>query len=448
MSIFRAYDIRGVYPGQLNGEIAFKVGLAFGKFIGGGTIALGMDARKSGPDLHGNLLTGLTKAGLNVIDVGMVPTPVLYFTVASGGLDGGVMITGSHNPKEYNGIKLCGKKGICLSYETGIGEVEEIVKAGVFSKKPAGKLAKKDVKDEYASFILKMSKLERPLSVVIDAGNGVAGKIASAIFRRLGCDVTELHCEPDGDFPNHHPDPLERENLRSLQAKVKETGADLGVAYDGDGDRVGFVNERGDAIPNNIAFALLIENVLGKNPGAKVIHEVLASKLVEDVIISMGGKPVLSKVGHSYIQEKMVKDDCVLGGETSGHYYFKESYKYDDGILASVKMAELLAATRKGMSELGGSLPKYLTSDDTRIHCPDESKFEVVERLKKKFEGQGRIIAMDGVKVVLKDSWFIVRASNTQPALVLRWEAKDEKEFRRLEAFVRSEVEKEVKLVS
>jgi len=448
MSIFRAYDIRGVYPGQLNGGIAYRVGLAFGRFLGRGTVAVGADVRKSSPDLGRNLLRGLTEAGLNVIDIGLVPTPVLYFTVARDKLDGGAMITGSHNPKEYNGIKLCGKNGICLSYETGIGEVERLVNSGAAAKGSAGNLTKKLMENEYMDFVVKSVKFKRPLRVVIDAGNGVAGGIACEIFRRLGCEVIKLHCEPDGDFPNHHPDPLVRENLKDLQAKVKETKADLGIAYDGDGDRVGFVDEKGEVIPNNKAFALLIENVLERKPGAKVVHEVLASKLVEDVIISKGGIPVLSKVGHSYIQEIMVRDRCTIGGETSGHYYFMESHAHDDGIFASVKMAELLSRTGKRASELGASLPKYLTSDDTRIHCPDDRKFEVVGRLCKRFKGMGEIITLDGVKVVMKNSWFIVRASNTQPALVLRWEADDEREFRRLENFVRSEVEKEIKSAS
>lgn len=448
MSIFRAYDIRGVYPNQLNGDIAYKVGLAFGNFLGKGTIAIGADARKSSPDLSRNLIKGMTEAGLNVIDVGLVPTPVLYFTVASNKLDGGTMITGSHNSKEYNGIKLCGKNGICFSYETGIGKVEKLVKNGVATRKPKGRLTKRQIEKKYIDFVVKRTDFKKPLRVVIDAGNGVAGKISCEIFRRLGCEVTELHCEPDGDFPNHHPDPLVRENLKDLQAKVKETKANLGIAYDGDGDRVGFIDEKGEVFPNNKVFALLIENVLEENPGAKVVHEVLSSKLVEDIIISKGGIPVLSKVGHSYIQEKMVRENCILGGETSGHYYFRESYNYDDGIFASVKLAELLSKSGKKMSELGASLPKYLTSDDTRVYCPDEKKFEVVERLRNIFEGKGEIITLDGVKVVMKNSWFIVRASNTQPALVLRWEAKNEKEFKRLENLVRNEVEKEIKLVS
>ncbi len=444
MSIFRAYDIRGVYPEQLNGEIAYRIGLAFGKFIGKGTIALGADIRKSSPDIKKHLLKGLNEAGLKVIDIGTVPTPVLYFMVAHNRLDGGTMITGSHNPKEYNGIKMCGKNGLCFSYETGINEIERMIKGGIESQKLAGETAKKQIEEEYINFIVKKVRFGKKLRVVVDGGNGAAGKVACEIFRRLGCDVIELHCEPDGEFPNHHPDPLVRENLKDLQERVKKVKADMGVAYDGDGDRVGFVDERGEIVANNQAFALLIENVLSENPGAKIVHEVLASKLVEDVILAKGGIPVLSRVGHSYIQNIMLEKNCALGGETSGHYYFRESYNYDDGIFASVKLAELVSRSDKKMSELGKMLPHYITSDDTRIHCPDDKKFEVVERLKQKFEGEGKLITLDGVKVVMDNSWFIVRASNTQPALVLRWEAKDERNFRKIGDFLKKEVEKAI----
>ncbi len=448
MSIFRAYDIRGVFPDQLNEELSYKIGLAFGRFLGKGKVALGMDVRKSSPVLKEGLLKGLIESGLGVIDIGVVPTPLLYFTVAHEKLDGGLMITGSHNPKEYNGVKLCGKNGVCLSYETGIGEVEKLVKGGVVSPKLKGEVEEKRMEKYYINFVTGSVKFGRPLKIVIDAGNGVAGSVSTRIFRKLGCEVIELNCKPDGEFPNHHPDPLVRENLKQLQAKVKETEADLGIAYDGDGDRVGFVNERGEILENNRAFALIIENVLKTNPGGKIIYEVLASKLVEDVIRKMGGIPVISRVGHSYIQRKMFEEGALLGGETSGHYYFRESNNYDDGIYASVKLAELLSSSKKPVSELESSLPEYVTSDETRIYCPDEKKFDVVERLRGKFRGIGKVITIDGVKVVLENSWFIVRASNTQPALVLRWEAKDKKEFERLEKFVREEVEKEVKSIS
>lgn len=451
MSIFRAYDIRGVYPKELNDGLAYKIGLAFGRFLGEGRIAVGMDVRKSGPSLKENLIKALLEMGLDVTDVGMVPTPLLYFAVAHGKMNAGVMITGSHNPKEFNGIKLCGRNGLCLSYETGIGEVERIVKGGIEPKGLKGKLIKKDVENDYINFVLEKVKFRKPLRIVIDAGNGAAGKVSSDLFRRLGCEVIELYCEPDGDFPNHHPDPLIKETMRDLQAKVLETKVDLGIAFDGDGDRVSFVDEKGELLPDNSAFALIIENVLERNKGAKILYEVLCSKLIEDMIERMKGIPILSRVGHSYIQKTMFDENCLLGGETSGHYYFRENFNYDDGIFAAVKLAELLSRSGKTMSELAKGLPFYLTSDDTRIECPDDKKFKVVENLKERFQKEGKkTVTLDGVKVIFEDknSWFIARPSNTQPAVVLRWEAKDQEEFKRIGTFVRNEVENEIKAIS
>jgi phosphomannomutase/phosphoglucomutase len=389
--------------------------------------------------------------GIDVMDIGMVPTPLLYFAVAYNRMDAGVMISGSHNPKEYNGIKLCGKNGLCLSYETGIREVENFVKKGVKSKKMKGNLIKKNIERDYINFVLEKTEFRKPLRIVIDAGNGSAGRVSPELFRRLGCEVIELYCEPDGDFPNHHPDPLVKETLKDLQSRVSEDKADLGIAFDGDGDRVSFVNEKGEIIPDNNAFALIIENVLENNPGGKILYEILCSKLIEDVIERMKGIPILSRVGHSYIQKTMFDENCLLGGETSGHYYFKENFNYDDGVFAAVKLAELVSRSGKTISGLGGDLPFYMTSDDTRIHCPDDKKFMVVEKLKEKFKKDGhKIITLDGVKVVFEDknSWFIARPSNTQPAIVLRWEAKDREEFERVGDFVRKEVENGIRTIS
>lgn len=451
MSIFRAYDIRGVYPKELNEDLAYQIGLAFGKLLGKGTVAVGMDARKSGPSLKANLTKALLKMGINVMDIGMVPTPLLYFAVTYKKLDAGVMVSGSHNPKEYNGVKLCGRNALCFSYETGIREIENLVKKGVEPKNLEGRLIKKNIERDYINFVLRKTKLRKPLRVVIDAGNGSAGMVSTKLFRRLGCEVIELYCEPNGDFPNHHPDPLVKETLKDLQRKVSEEKADLGVAFDGDGDRVSFVNEKGELIPDNKTFALLIENILENNPGGKILYEVLCSKLVEDTIKRMGGIPVLSRVGHSYIQKTMVDENCLLGGETSGHYYFKENFNYDDGVFAAAKLAELVSRSGKPLSELGRDLPFYITSNDTRIHCPDDKKFIVVENLKEKFKKEGyKLITLDGVKVVFEDknSWFIARPSNTQPAIVLRWEAKERKEFERVGNFIRKEVEREIKTIS
>jgi phosphomannomutase/phosphoglucomutase len=449
MSIFRAYDIRGIYPKEINKDLAYRIGMAFGKFIGKGKVAIGIDARKSGPELLESLVKGLKEMGLNVVNIGMVPTPLLYFAVAHNKLDGGIMISASHNPKEYNGFKLCKENGLCLSYETGIGEIERFVRSGVKPSNLEGKTEVKNIEDDYINFVLGKVKFERPLRIVIDAGNGSAGKVSCEMFRRLGCEVFELYCEPDGDFPNHIADPLKTETLKDLQQKVLETKSDIGIAYDGDGDRVGFVDENGKILENNKAFVLIIENVLEKNPGSKILYEVLCSKMIEDIIRKEGGIPILSRVGHSYIQSRMFREGCVLGGETSGHYYFQENFNYDDGIFASLKLAELLSRSGNSLSALTKNLPVYFTSEDTRIFCPDDKKFKVIEKLKEKFEKEDyNLLTLDGVKVLLENSWFIARASNTQPAIVLRWEANERKEFERVGKFVRKEVEQMVKAIS
>ncbi len=451
MTIFRAYDVRGKYPGQINEDLALRVGRAFGRLIGKGTVAVGYDVRESSPALKKHLNNGLKEMGMNVLDIGMVPTQLVYFAVAHRGLDGGIMITASHNPKGYNGFKFCVKGGLSLSYGTGIEKIEKWAKENIPPSDGKGLIEFCDISEEYSEYAAERTNCNKKMKVVVDAGNGSAGIIAPKIFRKIGLDVVELFCEPDGNFPNHHPDPLVRENLADVKRKVIEEKADLGIAYDGDGDRVAFIDEKGEIISNNSAFSLLIKGALDKEPGSKILYEILCSKLVEDVIRKGGGVPVLSRVGHSFIQNKMIKNDCVLGGETSGHYYFRENYSYDDGIFASLKLMEFLSRSDKPISEHIGDLPEYITSDDTRIECEDEKKFRVIEHLKKKFQGEGlEMLTIDGVKVFFRDrnSWFVARVSNTQPAIVLRWEAGEREEFERVGNFIKTETEEAIKIVS
>jgi phosphomannomutase/phosphoglucomutase len=451
MTIFRAYDARGVYPEEINADIAFRIGVAFGRFIGKGTVSVGCDARLSSPELKEAVIRGLSGRGLDVMDIGMIPTQMLYFSVAYLKLDGGIMITASHNPKEYNGFKFCTKNGVSLSYETGIDRIEKWVNEDSGPLKVKGSVQKKDLKKEYMSHVLKHAKIKNGLKIVIDAGNGVGGLVAPDLFRKLGCDVIELFCEPDGRFPNHHPDPLVKENLKALQKAVVSAKADLGIAFDGDADRVSFVNERGDIIENNSVFAILIKDALRDNPGGRILYEILASKMISDVIKSEGGVEVVSRVGHSYIQNTMIEKRCILGGETSAHYFFRESYSYDDGIFAAAKLVSFLSQAGRQISSFVNELPKYFTSDDTRISCDDEKKFKVVEHLKKKFRKNGfEMMTIDGVKVFFrsKNSWFVARASNTQPAIVIRWEAMDKKEFKRVGSFIKGKIENAIKTIS
>jgi len=435
MTIFRAYDIRGIYPAELDEKMAFKIGAAIGSLFGG-TICVGCDVRTSSPGLKKELISGILSAGADVVDIGVVTTPMVYFAVAYYGHDGGVNVSASHNPKEYNGFKICKAGGVCLSYETGLNKIEELTKTGKL-KKGKGRLEKKNIEADYIDFVTKNVKLKNPLKVVIDAGNGAAFDIGPKVFKRLGFEVVKLFCEPDGRFPNHQPDPIKKETLRDLQKRVLLEKADLGIAYDGDGDRVGVVDERGNVIDNNKIFGLLVKNVLETYPKSKIVHEVLVSKIVEDLIRQHGGIPIISKVGHSYVQQKVIDENCIFGGEYSGHYFFKESYGYDDGVFASIKIAELL--NKGSISALAKTIPEYITSEAYRPFCEDKIKFAVVDRLKNRLKGHN-IIDIDGVRCVFDKSWFIIRASNTGPQLVVRWEAEDKKEFERIGHFVKEQL--------
>lgn len=438
MSIFRAYDIRGLYPGEVNEELAEALGKAFGTYLNKGSaqIAVGGDVRLSTPSLARSLVRGLLSTGARVTDLGMVPTPALYFAVASLGLDGGMVVTASHNPKEYNGFKPVGKQGVCLSWDTGIREIKEILDAGSF-RSGKGTLKAKDISSAYTTHLTGKVSLKKKLRVVVDAGNGACGRIAPAVFSQLGCDTIPLYCEPDGRFPNHEADPVKKKNLAALQEKVRETGAGLGVAYDTDGDRLGVVDEQGNIVESSTIFSLFIQGALARRPGSPVVYEVVVSKAVEDTIRSSGGKPVLSRVGHSFIQAALTQHGAVLGGENSGHYYFPENFGYDDAIFASLKIAELASSTP--LSQLSQSVPRYLTSEELRPVCPDERKFAVVESLQKRFAKEGHSVnTLDGARVTLERGWFIIRASNTAPQLVVRWEAQDRASFKAAEALVRN----------
>jgi phosphomannomutase/phosphoglucomutase len=444
VSIFRAYDIRGIYPEELNEDIARKTGAAFGTFIsnrseGSVRIAVGSDVRKSSPAIKKAFLEGLVSTGTDVVDIGIVTTPQLYFAVAKYSFSGGAIITASHNPKEYNGFKLTGKMGKSLSDKTGIKEIEEMTKTGNF-KEGSGSVKEMDTDDDYVEHLKNSVRLQKPLKIVIDAGNGVGGKIGCRVFRELGCDVTELYCEPDEEFPNHPPDPIKKQNLADLQAKVKGVGADLGIAYDGDADRFVAVDSKGDIIETNTILAVFAEKAIKENPGAHIADEILCSRIVEDVVKMNGGKLFTSRVGHSFVQKNMMDNNCLVAGETSGHFMFKENWGFDDAIYASLKFAEI--AAQESVDDLVKDYPKYYTSDDTRVPCPDDRKFEVVNGIKEKMREEGRrIVDIDGVKIFFDGyGWAIMRPSNTNPEIVLRWEATTEDKYREIENFVRSRI--------
>jgi phosphomannomutase/phosphoglucomutase len=440
MTIFRAYDIRGVYGKDLTTEVAEDLGKAFGTYVGGGLIAVGRDCRLSSPVLRTSLIAGLSSAGCSVLDVGMVPTPLLYFSLHHLKADGGIMITGSHNPAEYNGFKLC--KGTATLFGEDIQDISRIIASGKFAT-GGGSTTEKGIIEDYIRFVSKKIKLPRKLKVVLDAGNGAAGEVAVRIFRELGCQVIPLYCEPDGRFPNHHPDPTVDSALADLIAKVRAEKADFGVAYDGDGDRAGFVDDSGDIIRGDQALILFARSILEKHKGAKIIFEVKCSQAVIEDVSAHGGVPIMYRTGHSFIKKKMKEEKALLAGEMSGHFFFADDYLgYDDAIFASLRMASLLSDSKKKLSELVSSIPKYESTPEIRVRCPEDLKFKVVKDVVERFKQTNEVITVDGARIQFGDGWGLVRASNTEPALILRFEAKTAKRLAEIRKIVESELRK------
>lgn len=439
-SIFRAYDIRGIFGQDLTEETAENIGKAFGTYSGGGDIVVGWDCRLSSQSLRDALVRGLISTGCNVIDVGMVPTPVLYFALYHYKRDGGAMITGSHNPPEYNGFKLC--KGTRTLYGDEIQELKGIIESGNF-KRGRGRITEQNVIESYLDFVKKRITLRRELKVVIDAGNGTASGIAPRLFESIGCDVVKIYCNPDGNFPNHFPNPTIDSALKDLIEKVKLENADIGIAYDGDADRVGFVDERGSIVRGDQALILFSREILKKRKGAKIIFEVKCSQAVVEDVEKNGGIPIMYRTGHSLIKKKMLDENSPLAGEMSGHFFFADNYYgYDDGIFASARMAELLSGNNKKLSELISEIPKYYSTPEIRVQCPENEKFKIVDEITKKFGEGYNVITVDGARIQFDDGWGLVRASNTEPALILRFEAKTEKRLDEIKELIISELKK------
>jgi len=447
--IFRAYDIRGVYGETLTPEISMKIGKAFGTFRPEEEeIAVGRDVRLNGSVLKTALLSGLMSTGHNCVDIGMVSTPVLYFSTIHKEKCAGVMLTASHNPPEYNGFKFC-RAGLSYSYETGIDEIARLVGEGTFRDSTwnaAGQMEVREVLPDYIDDLVDRITVERGLRIIVDVGNGSCGFIKE-VLKRIECYSEVLFPEPDGRFPNHIPNPLQDETLDTLRDRVVRADADLGIAFDGDGDRVGFVDERGEIVRSDVALMMFAQDVLGRYPDSKVVINPLCSRALTEHIEAQGGTPVMSRVGHSYIHEKLLEEDAVLAGEISGHFYFaKDHYGYDDGVFSGLKMVELLSKTSKKLSEIVSSLPSYPSSPEIRIHCPEDRKFLVVDELKDRFEKKGmRITDIDGARVEFKSGWGLVRASNTEPALVLRFEGDTVEALKEIRKTIMAEVDSVVK---
>ena len=425
--IFREYDIRGLAEKDFDEDFARLLGKVHGTTIsdkGGSRVAVGRDCRLTS-DLYAEaVIDGLLSAGLQVYDLGICPSPLLYFSLFHLDLDGGVQITASHNPSEYNGFKLClGKDTL---YGSQIQETRTGMEGSKFRERSGGKRQSYAIIPPYQEHLLRDIKaLARPLKVVIDAGSGVAGPVAPPIARRLGCAVWEIACIMDGTFPIHHPDPTDPENLEDLIRKVKEEKADLGIAYDGDGDRIGVVDERGNILWGDELLILFSRDVLKSYPGGVVISEVKCSQNLFDQISQHGGVPIMWKAGHSLLKAKMKETHAILAGEMSGHMFFADRYfGYDDAINASMRLLELLARTNQPLSAFLADLPQIASTPEIRVDCPDEKKFDIAERAKDYFRSHYDIIDVDGVRVQFPEGWGLIRASNTQPALVLRFEAK------------------------
>ncbi|MCX8012118.1 MAG: phosphomannomutase/phosphoglucomutase [Desulfobacterota bacterium] len=440
--IFREYDIRGVADRDFPDEITYTLGKTFGTYFRRkkcSKVVVGRDCRLSSPRLHQFLSQGILDTGCRIIDLDIIPTPLLYFSLFNLEVDGGVMITGSHNPPDNNGFKICLGKTTIFGEE--IQKLKLIMEKGEFEN-GKGTLIVQDIKDHYLKTVpafLNMGKFKR--KVIIDSGNGTAGIIAGPFYRSLGLEVVELFSEMDGNFPNHHPDPTIPENLTFLVSQVINQKADLGIAFDGDADRIGVIDERGKIIWGDQLMIIFSRAILKEIPGATFVAEVKCSQNIFNDIQLHGGKAIMWKVGHSLIKAKLKEEKAQLAGEMSGHIFFAHRYYgYDDAIYAGARLLEILSNTEKNLSELLVDVPPTVVTPEIRTECPDEIKFLVVKKLVEKFKNKYPVIEVDGARILFESGWGLVRASNTQPVLVLRFEATDEKNL----AYIKEIVEKEV----
>jgi phosphomannomutase/phosphoglucomutase len=423
--IFREYDIRGTVGIDLTESTVYDLGRAFGTFFrnnGARRVSLGRDARESSP-LFGSLITkGLNETGCDVIDIGMVPTPVLYYSLFTQEVEAGVMITGSHNPPDYNGFKICLGKSTIFGGQ--INQIKEYALNGSFASGD-GSTWERQILDEYINHISSDIKQgPRRLKVIIDAGNGMGGIVAGPLYRSLGCEVVELFCEPDSSFPNHHPDPTVLENLGFAIEAVKYQKSDLAIAFDGDADRIGVIDETGRVIWGDQLMVIFSRAILEKQPGATVIAEVKCSQSLFEDIRGHGGNAIMWKVGHSLIKAKMKETGAALAGEMSGHIFFADRYfGYDDAPYAGARLIEILSNMDQPLSSLLAGLPSTISTPEIRLDCPDEKKFDVVRDFTREFKHRYEVIDIDGARVLFDGGWGLVRASNTQPVLVLRFEA-------------------------
>ncbi len=443
--IYREYDIRGVVDKDLTPEIVNRLGKGFGTHmvrLGKKSLAVGRDGRLSSKAFSEALIEGLLSTGCDVVNIGVCPTPVYYFSIFHLNKDGGIMVTGSHNPPEFNGFKVSVGKSTIFGEE--IQKLGRLIEEGNFAA-GSGNLSESEIIRPYQDYLKKNIRFEKRLKVVIDAGNGTGGVVAGPLLKNLGCDVEELFCEIDGRFPNHFPDPTVPDNLKTLTERVLKTHADVGIGYDGDADRIGVVDDQGNIIWGDQMMILFSREILKQQKGATFVAEVKCSQNLFTDIEKHGGKAIMWRTGHSLIKEKMKEEKAALGGEMSGHIFFADRYfGYDDAIYASCRLLELLSKTEKKLSQLLEDVPKTFITPEIRVDCPDEIKFKVVEKVKEELRKDHPVIDVDGVRAQFGDGWGLVRASNTQPVLVLRFEALSEKRLEEIKKLVEDKVEKTV----
>ena len=424
--VFREYDIRGIAGSEITDSDVSTLGRAFGTYMarqGKRRIVVGRDCRLTSDRYRDLLVGGLLQSGMDVVDIGVCPTPVFYFAIRRLEREGGMMITASHNPPEYNGFKVC--NGFDTIAGAEIQKLAHIACLGDFSS-AEGRLDHFDIISPYVDFVAGNIRLKGRLRVGVDGGNATGGPVATAILRKLGCEIYPIYCEMDGTFPNHEPDPTVMENLVDLRNLVLRERLDVGVAYDGDADRLGVIDHRGEVVFGDKLMIIFAREILSRRPGSVIISEVKCSKTLYDDIERHGGLAIMGKTGHSLMKAKMKEVDAQLAGEMSGHMFFKDRYfGFDDGIYASCRLLEILSGSGKRIPELLDGVPAMHATPEIRIECPDEIKFEVVERAKREFKDKNlKVIDIDGARITFPDGWGLVRASNTQPVLVLRFEAQ------------------------
>lgn len=438
-AIFRAYDIRGIAGQDLTEATVYHIGLAIASEAlaqDQTSIAVGYDGRHSSPELKNSLVRGLCEAGVDVIDIGLVPTPLLYFATNELETQSGVMITGSHNPPEYNGFKV-----IINGNALAMDEIQQL-KQRILSQNYAsghGQIRQEDLSEHYIETIISDVAIAQPLKVVLDCGNGAASELAPRLVSELGCEVIPLYCEIDGDFPNHHPDPSIMDNLQDLIARVESEGADLGIAFDGDGDRLGVVSAHGNVILPDRLLMLFAQDVVSRNPGADVIFDIKSTRHLNSLISSYGGRPIMWKSGHSYIKQKMRETGALLGGELSGHIFFKERwYGFDDGIYSAARLIEILSTTDADLDNQLSAFPQSLSTPEITINVAEDRKFKLIEELIAAADlADAKISDLDGLRADFPDGWGLIRASNTTPKLTLRFEADDEEALARIQGLFR-----------